>query len=230
MTKYLQEKFSVNVGGKDYADGWERTFGSKEPDFCDGCHGCTEPCHKVEIQVTDGVDPQRVFDAIKEAYESVYMPMRRSDIRCQVEEFHIAFGHPVNKHPMVPERERLQLRLRLVAEEFVELLEACGAAEGCNLEDVRREIANAINYQRYDCVSLVGVADALADLDYVVEGMRLEMGINGKPIADEVHRSNMSKLGEDDKPVYREDGKVAKGPNYSPPDVAGEIRRQGGDV
>ena len=61
------------------------------------------------------------------------------------------------------------------------------------------------------------------DLDYVVEGTRLEFEIDGGPIAVEVHRSNMAKVGG---PV-REDGKRLKPPGWTPPDIAGELRKQG---
>ena len=71
--------------------------------------------------------------------------------------------------------------------------------------------------------STVEAADALADLVYVVYGMALETGIDLAAVLAEVQRSNMSKLGPDGRPVYREDGKVLKGPGYVPPDVAGAL-------
>jgi predicted HAD superfamily Cof-like phosphohydrolase len=64
---------------------------------------------------------------------------------------------------------------------------------------------------------LVEVADALADLLYVVYGAGAAFGINLDACFHEVHSSNMSKLGEDGKPIYREDGKVMKGPNFREP-------------
>lgn len=59
------------------------------------------------------------------------------------------------------------------------------------------------------------VAKELADLLYVTYGTAASFGIDIDKVFKEVHRSNMSKLGEDGKPIYREDGKVLKGPNYS---------------
>ena len=61
------------------------------------------------------------------------------------------------------------------------------------------------------------LAKELADLEYVIHDMALSLNIDQDRSFDEVHKSNMSKLGEDGKPVYREDGKVLKGPNYQPP-------------
>lgn len=66
---------------------------------------------------------------------------------------------------------------------------------------------------------IVGVADAIADLLYVVYGAALTFGIPVREVFTEVHRSNMTKLGDDGVPVYREDGKVLKGPNFSPPQL-----------
>src|SRR6056300_1010291 len=64
------------------------------------------------------------------------------------------------------------------------------------------------------------VSDALTDLLVVIYGAGHAFGIDLDQCFLEVHRSNMSKLGEDGKPIYREDGKVLKGPNYSPPNIA----------
>ena len=66
---------------------------------------------------------------------------------------------------------------------------------------------------------LVGVADALTDILYVTYGAGHSFGIDLDKCFEEVQSSNMSKLGEDGKPIYREDGKVLKGPTYFPPNL-----------
>ncbi|MGB5321508.1 MAG: nucleoside triphosphate pyrophosphohydrolase family protein, partial [Lutimonas sp.] len=68
---------------------------------------------------------------------------------------------------------------------------------------------------------LVEVADALGDMLYILCGTILEHGMQYKieEVFNEIQRSNMSKLGADGKPIYREDGKVMKGPNYFKPDI-----------
>lgn len=68
---------------------------------------------------------------------------------------------------------------------------------------------------------LIGVADALGDMLYVLCGTILDHGLQGKieAVFDEIHRSNMSKLDKNGQPIYREDGKVLKGPDYSPPNL-----------
>ena len=69
---------------------------------------------------------------------------------------------------------------------------------------------------------LVEVADALGDMLYILCGTIIEHGMQDKieEVFNEIQRSNMSKLGEDGKPIYREDGKVLKGPNYFKPNIA----------
>lgn len=74
--------------------------------------------------------------------------------------------------------------------------------------------------QALDTRDLIGVADALTDLLYVVYGAGHSFGINLDKTFNEVHRSNMSKLGSEGQPIYREDGKVIKGPDYSPPNLS----------
>lgn len=68
---------------------------------------------------------------------------------------------------------------------------------------------------------LVEVADALGDMLYILCGTIIEHGLQYKieEVFDEIQRSNMSKLGEDGEPIYRDDGKVLKGPNYFKPNI-----------
>jgi predicted HAD superfamily Cof-like phosphohydrolase len=73
---------------------------------------------------------------------------------------------------------------------------------------------------------LIGVADALADIVYVAYGTALTYGIDLDAVLHEVHRSNMSKLGNDGKPLIRDDGKVLKSERYFPPDIESILRLQ----
>ncbi len=106
-----------------------------------------------------------------------------------------AFGQDVNIDPTLRDKYTRDLRVDLIAEELEEL-----------------ELAMANN-------DIVEVADALTDLLYVVYGAGHAFGIDLDECFGEVHESNMSKLGEDGRPLYREDGKVLKGPHYAPPDL-----------
>jgi len=88
--------------------------------------------------------------------------------------------------------------------------------------DLRFNLMKEENEEYLEAVQnndLVEVADALGDMLYILCGTILEHGLQHKieEVFDEIQRSNMSKLGEDGKPIYREDGKVMKGPNYFKP-------------
>ena len=74
---------------------------------------------------------------------------------------------------------------------------------------------------------LVEVADALGDMLYILCGTIIEHGMQYKieEVFDEIQRSNMSKLGDDGLPIYREDGKVLKGPNYFKPNIASILNK-----
>ena len=157
-----------------------------------------------------------------------------TSITRQVGEFHRAFDSPILDKPQVPADGRVRLRLTLIAEEFFELLESCGIS--LQTIDAAIENANARGYMLHPMknvldaignlpitVDLPEFADALADLDYVIEGSRLEFGINGAPVAAEVHRANMTKVGGH----RRTDGKWVKPPNFTPPDIGAELRKQG---
>jgi len=73
---------------------------------------------------------------------------------------------------------------------------------------------------------LVGIADALADIVYVVYGTALTYGIDLNLVLGEVHRANMSKLDSSGRPLKRDDGKVVKSDRYSPPDIAAVLKLQ----
>ena len=113
-----------------------------------------------------------------------------------VDKFHTAFKLGKNSKPVAHITERRnKLRYELMKEENEEYLEAA---------------------QNDD---LVEVADALGDMLYILCGTIIEHGMQDviEDVFDEIQRSNMSKLGEDGLPIYREDGKVLKGPAYSRP-------------
>ncbi len=145
-------------------------------------------------------------------------------LRDQVKAFHEAFGVEMRATPGVPDDETLALRLRLIGEEVVELFEACGFS--CTaIED---EIADSIKRGRINGrAHLTEIADALGDIDYVAEGFRLVCGINGEPIADEIQRSNMAKLGQAGKPIRRDDGKLLKPAGWQPPQIYHALIAQG---
>ena len=145
------------------------------------------------------------------------------DPEALVRRFHHVYGLPVQTDGASLERESLDMRMSLIAEEFAELVGAVyGQAARAEIESSYRRAVAADDGTR----DTVETADALADLIYVIYGMALETGIDLASVLAEVQRSNMSKLGADGKPVYREDGKVLKGPDYFPPNVEAVLRRR----
>lgn len=127
------------------------------------------------------------------------------------EMFHAAFEHPVRHEPVVPPKDERYLRVKLVLEEAIEFAEASGFKVSV------REI------EHNGETDIIAAADALADLNVVVNGSALVWGIPIMAVDRAVFESNMSKLGEDGQPIKREDGKILKGPNYFAPKIAEAI-------
>lgn len=119
-----------------------------------------------------------------------------------VAEFHRAFKQVDGQWPQNLEKQDSQLRHRLMAEENDEYLQACEEN------------------------SLVEIADALGDQLYILCGTILKHGMQHiiQDVFDEIQASNMSKLGEDGKPILREDGKILKGPGFFRPDLSKFIK------
>tara|TARA_Y100001968_G_C19289570_1_gene683468 strand:- start:491 stop:871 length:381 start_codon:yes stop_codon:yes gene_type:complete len=113
-----------------------------------------------------------------------------------VKKFHESFGITNNESPTL-NNESFMLRFNLMKEENEEYLNACKEGD------------------------LVEIADALGDMMYILCGTILSHGLQYKieEIFQEIQSSNMSKLGKDGKPIYREDGKILKGPNYFKPNI-----------
>ena len=113
----------------------------------------------------------------------------------KVKDFMNTFGQEIKNNAEFPNEKIIELRKKLIDEEFNELKEAI------------------------DNNDIVEVADALTDILVVTYGAGAAFGINLDKCFEEVHRSNMSKLSENGKPIYNEIGKVMKGPNYFKPNL-----------
>lgn len=123
----------------------------------------------------------------------------------KVEDFHKSFKSPIGDKPQLLTEERSQLRAKLILEETQEYLEAC---------------------EKND---LVGIADALGDQLYILCGTIVEHGLQDYMVSvfNEIHKSNMSKLGPDGQPIFREDGKILKGASYKAPKIKNVLKRVG---
>ncbi len=112
-----------------------------------------------------------------------------------VREFMEAVSQPVDVPYSKLPFALMKMRLDLIEEEYLELKEATYGDD------------------------LVGLLDGLADILYVTYGMAITLGLPIDEAFAEVHRSNMTKLDENGEPIFREDGKLLKGPNYEPPSL-----------
>ena len=122
--------------------------------------------------------------------------MKRTFLSDQAKEFRSKYGIKNS-----PKKQTTSYQSRLISEEFNEFIEA----ESLIYRDNPKFREDALK--------------ELADLVYVCYQYAANMGWFLDEALDRVHQSNMSKLGEDGKPIYREDGKVLKGPNYKSPDL-----------
>lgn len=136
-------------------------------------------------------------------FNYLFMKIKKSkklmtDALTQVYSFQRAFKMPVLQYPAFPSNERANFRLNLLKEELAEVEQAMSNKDMINL------------------------AKELADLQYVLFGAVLEFGLQGifEKVFNEVHKSNMTKLNADGKPVLRADGKVLKSDLYKDADIA----------
>ena len=114
----------------------------------------------------------------------------------KVKEFMTTFGQEVKNKAEFPNEKIVELRKKLIDEEF-------------------NELKDAINEN-----DLIEVADALTDILVVTYGAGVAFGIDLDKCFEEVQKSNMSKLSNDGKPIYNDQGKVMKGPNYFKPNLS----------
>jgi len=118
--------------------------------------------------------------------------------QAMVKSFHEKYGAPSAAAPRMPGIKDRMRRARLIFTEAAEFIEAA------------------------DKDDFIGMVDALADILVVTYGSAVEMGVDLEPVFAEVHHSNMSKNGGMDV-----GGKILKGPAFTPPDILGELRKQG---
>jgi predicted HAD superfamily Cof-like phosphohydrolase len=120
-------------------------------------------------------------------------------VRDMVREFHEKFNLPAPDELTEISTDRIMLRMKLIDEER---------------DEVEEEMYHG---------TLATIAKELGDLVYVAYGAALEYGVDLDPVIEEIHRSNLTKLGDDGKPIVRWDGKVLKGPHYEEADIASVI-------
>lgn len=162
-------------------------------------------------------------------------------IHAQVDAFHEKFNYPRPKSiDSNPSEVLIRFRMSLIAEEFMEMVEAAYGQykpEPWRVSDLKRRL-NSIIHDHPVKLDMPAFVDATGDLDYVVAGTRISLGVDMVPIALEIHRANMAKTTEaleaadKQKQDYkkRADGKLLKPEGWTPPDIEGELKKQGWDA
>lgn len=173
---------------------------------------------------------QKIADALIRAHDlgaTKTIPERQT-VDEQVTEFHKLMEIPNRISPGIPDDVTLRLRLRLVIEEAFELCEA--SFDYAGRDDVRsyKQRVLALISRASLSPDLPQIADALGDIDYVVAGTRLQLGIHGRAVANVIHAANMAKAPGG---VVRKDeyGKVQKPDDWKPADIEVVLRAQGWD-
>ena len=121
-------------------------------------------------------------------------------LEMQVKQFNRTYGKQMSPVPRLPTETEATLMNSLIYEELMELNEAM------------------------DNNDIVEIADAIGDIIYVTAQQAAILGLPVDALLREIQRSNLSKLGADGKPLYREDGKVLKGPDFSEPNITKVLR------
>ncbi len=157
----------------------------------------------------------------------VFSDVPPKTMREMVLDFHRAFDCGIGGEPQQLRSDILKDRLRFSSEEFFEILEASGCH--VNAIDVAKASVEAcidsLNPENFD---MIGFVDGHSDLGYFLAGTMVASGVNDDPMHAEVHRANMAKLWPNGRPRHRSgDGKVVKPPGWVPPDIEGELRKQG---
>ncbi len=170
--------------------------------------------------------------ALEEAAISSPADERRSHHPVRyVHDFHSRFGHPIATTPTIPDAHLRLLRVRLLMEEAAEFCAASGFPVEVYVKkpdsDLVGVMVATVEDETAELIDIVEAADGLGDINVVTNGAALVWGIPIAAVDAAINESNMSKLGEDGKPIYDEHGKVQKGPNYRKPDIAAVLTNAG---
>jgi predicted HAD superfamily Cof-like phosphohydrolase len=150
--------------------------------------------------------------------------LRQVDRQQMVREFFVIADQRIPEHLAIPDDATVRFRVRLIAEEFFELLYSTFPEEfGPEVKHIEAQVLHVVSTTPIH-IDLPAWCDATVDIDYVVEGARVAFGVDSRPLWAEVQRANMSKVGG---PIRESDGKRLKPPGWTPPDIARLLRAQG---
>jgi len=148
--------------------------------------------------------------------KTVYQPQQ------DIAELMKLYDQEVREFPSIPDKATLLLRARLIFEEAMEFVEAAG----CSVPLLDKGIGPYVVIDETATPNLVEMADAIGDTLVVTYGAANALGVQVKPVWDEIHRSNLSKVWPDGTIHKRDDGKVIKPATYSPAALDGVLVQQ----
>lgn len=166
-------------------------------------------------------------DSLQADNTRLVLELRATDRKRMVREFFVIADQKIGERPHVPDDATVRFRLRLIAEEFFELLHAANcdpAVEGVG--SVESVVMDAIDTYSPIAVDLPALADATVDMDFVSEGLRVHFGINSTPLWAEVAACNLAKRGG---PKRDGDLKLGKPSGWQPPRIRELLLVQGWD-
>lgn len=192
-----------------------------------GCDGCCAhesfPGYRESLEHAHRLiraQNERIVELRDELAEATVRAIR-ADVQAKVRQFHTAFGQPVRDTPTTEVDDGLRdLRVELIREEFEEYARAVYGPK------CRVSVSYPVDSDH--APDIIEIADAMGDIAYVLYGAALVYGIDLAPVVSDIHYSNMSKLDpETGEALYRADGKVKKGSDYFPPNLAFVLAQQG---
>ncbi len=185
--------------------------------------------YRIDLLESENTALKKQVTELQTRMSEMVQELREVDRQKMVREFFVIVGQERPEHLRVPADDVVRFHMRLIAEEFFEILIAtfCG-------NDAHPSVRSAIKSLDVGVQNIVSSypvrvdlpewCDGTIDLDYVVEGARTAFGINTRPLWLAVQKANMAKAGG---PVRESDGKRLKPPGWQPPDIAGLLKEQG---
>jgi len=148
--------------------------------------------------------------------------MRNVSVWKCLKEFNKLFGFPIRNKPSLPgfpDKKSFEPHLQTIHHSLVYCSSAIPSTDerSLRIKLLLEEVAEYISAELAN--DITKIADALSDIHYIAAGTEVIYGIPGEQIFDHVHENNMSKVGIDGKPIFRDDGKVLKPPGYVQPNI-----------
>lgn len=216
----------IDVVAKELQDAWMHQPGDGAPPECIALMVEHDPSAKIAVMRAKNIELAGIVTKLIDQVSQCDRTMQVRDFFSMVAPEQERLGKPG-----IPSVETVRFRVRLIAEEFVELLRAVwpefpnSDQQPTTIDDIELLLCDLYDSSYYSIkVNLPEFIDACGDLDYVIEGARVAFGVDGRPIAAAIHAANMVKSNG---PRRESDGKRLKPEGWKPADVEGLLKEQG---